>query len=85
MEENEVKLGLLIIDDDPFYRRLSASILGEKFNVFTADCPSAGLKILKKEKISVLISDYILLEMTGIQLLEKVKEEYPTIEVILIR
>lgn len=84
MEENEVKLGLLIIDDDPFYRRLSASILGEKFNVFTADCPSAGLKILKKEKISVLISDYILPEMTGIQLLEKVKEEYPAIEVILI-
>jgi DNA-binding NtrC family response regulator len=84
MEELETKLGLLIIDDDPFYRRLSASILGEKFNVFTADAPSAGLNILKKEKINVLISDYILPEMTGIQLLEKVKVEFPSIEVILI-
>ncbi|MFY7944787.1 MAG: sigma-54-dependent transcriptional regulator, partial [Crocinitomicaceae bacterium] len=84
MEELETKLGLLIIDDDPFYRRLSASILGEKFTVFTADSPSEGLKILKKEKINVLISDYILPEMTGIQLLEKVKVEFPSIEVILI-
>ncbi|MFN6085035.1 MAG: sigma-54-dependent transcriptional regulator [Fluviicola sp.] len=84
MEELETKLGLLIIDDDPFYRRLSASILGEKFKVFTADAPSTGLTILKKEKINVLISDYILPEMTGIQLLEKVKVEFPSIEVILI-
>jgi DNA-binding NtrC family response regulator len=84
MEEDISKLSLLIIDDDPFYRRLSASILGEKFNVFTADCPSDGLKILKKEKINFIISDYILPEMTGLELLEKVKAEYPAIEVILI-
>ena len=84
MEEDTPKLNLLIIDDDPFYRRLSASILGEKFNVFTADCPSDGLKILKKEKINFIISDYILPEMTGLELLEKVKATYPAIEVILI-
>ncbi len=84
MEENNHKLNLLIIDDDPFYRRLSASILGEKFNVFTAEAPSEGLKILKKEKIDFIISDYILPEMTGLQLLEKVKVEYPNIEFILI-
>jgi DNA-binding NtrC family response regulator len=84
MEENTTKLNLLIIDDDPFYRRLSASILGEKFTVFTADCPSDGFKILKKETINFIISDYILPEMTGLQLLEKVKVEYPDIEVILI-
>jgi len=84
MEESTTKLNLLIIDDDPFYRRLSASILGEKFNVFAADCPSDGLKILKKENISFIVSDYILPEMTGLQLLEKVKAEYPNIEVILI-
>ncbi|MBI3233084.1 MAG: response regulator, partial [Bacteroidetes bacterium] len=84
MEEDTPKLNLLIIDDDPFYRRLSASILGEKFNVFTADCPSDGLKILKKENINFIISDYILPEMTGLELLEKVKATYPAIEVILI-
>lgn len=84
MEERDTKLNLLIIDDDPFYRRLSASILGEKFHVFTADCPSEGLKILKKETVNFIISDYILPEMTGLELLEKVKAEYPTIEVILI-
>lgn len=84
MEEDTAKLSLLIIDDDPFYRRLSASILGEKFNVLTADSPSEGFKILKKEKINFIISDYILPEMTGLELLEKVKVAYPAIEVILI-
>lgn len=84
MEDTPNKLNLLIIDDDPFYRRLSASILGEKFQVFTADCPSDGLKILKKEPIHFIISDYMLPEMNGLQLLEKVKAEYPEIEVILI-
>lgn len=84
MDGNNAKLNLLIIDDDPFYRRLSASILGEKFTVFTADCPSEGLKILKKETINFILSDYILPEMTGLELLEKVKTEYPAIEVIMI-
>jgi DNA-binding NtrC family response regulator len=84
MEKDTAKLSLLIIDDDPFYRRLSASILGEKFNVLTADSPSEGFKILKKEKINFIISDYILPEMTGLELLEKVKVAYPAIEVILI-
>ncbi len=84
MEETNTKLNLLIIDDDPFYRRLSASILGEKFTVFSADCPSEGLNILKKEQIHFIISDYLLPEMTGLELLEKVKAEYPAIEVIMI-
>ncbi len=84
MEETNTKLNLLIIDDDPFYRRLSASILGEKFTVFSADCPSEGLKILKKEQIHFILSDYLLPEMTGLELLEKVKAEYPAIEVIMI-
>lgn len=84
MEESEKKMNLLIIDDDPFYRRLSASILAEKFNCFTAESPSEGLKILKKETINFVISDYILPEMTGLELLVKIKEDYPAIEVILI-
>lgn len=84
MEETTNKPNLLIVDDDPFYRRLSASILSEKFTIFTAESPSQAFKILKKESIHFIISDYILPEMTGLELLEKVKQDYPSIEVILI-
>lgn len=84
MEEENFKHSILIIDDDPFYRRWSASILGEKFTVFTAESATIGLNICKKESINFIVSDYIMPEMNGLQLLEKVKTNYPSIEVILI-
>lgn len=78
------KPNILILDDDPVYRRLSASILKEKFNVFTAEKPSEGFKLMKTQSFSFLILDYILPEMDGIKVLEKVKKEYPETEVVLI-
>jgi DNA-binding NtrC family response regulator len=82
METRE--LNILIIDDDPVYRKLSSSILKERYQVFVADCPSAGFQILKKEKIDFVICDYRLPEMDGLQVLEIVKKEYPSIELIMI-
>jgi len=32
-------INILVIDDDAVYRRLSSSILKERFNVFTTDSP----------------------------------------------
>lgn len=80
--ENNKKI--LIIDDDPLYRRLSSSILKERFDVFTAESPSVGFSILQKENIDYVISDYRMPEMSGLEVLEKVKREYPYIEVIMI-
>lgn len=84
MDETMLKESILIVDDDPVYRKLSRSILSEKYNVFTVEIPSLGFKILKSEPIKYIITDYMLPEMNGLQFLEKVKEEYPDIEVIVI-
>lgn len=78
------KLTILIIDDDPIYRRLSQSILQERFNVLSAEKPSSGLSILKSQKIDYVICDYRLPEMNGLELLKQIKDEYPLIEVIMI-
>ncbi len=75
---------ILIIDDDPVYRRLSSSILKERFTVFTADAPSAGFEILKNEKIDYVICDYRLPEMDGLGVLERIKTDHPHIEVIMV-
>jgi DNA-binding NtrC family response regulator len=75
---------ILIIDDDPLYRRLSSSILKERFNVFVADSPSSGFAILAAESIDYVICDYRLPEMTGLEVLDKIKKDYPTVEVIMI-
>lgn len=80
--ENNKKI--LIIDDDPLYRRLSSSILKERFDVFVAESPSAAFAILNVESVDYVICDYRLPEMTGLEVLDKIKREHPTIEVIII-
>lgn len=80
----ELMLNILIIDDDPIYRRLSSSILKEKFNVFTVETPSAGFQVLKNQKIEYVICDYRLPEMDGLDVLARIKTDYPQVEVIMI-
>ena len=77
-------LNILIIDDDLIYRRFSLSILKERFNVFAAESPSKGFEILKFQKIEFVICDYRLPEIDGLEVLKKIKAEYPEIEVIMI-
>lgn len=77
-------LNILVIDDDPVIRNLLRSILKEKTNVFAVGAPSVALKILKNESVDIIITDFMLPEMNGLQVLEKVKQEYPEIEVIMI-
>jgi DNA-binding NtrC family response regulator len=81
---NEIKLNILVIDDDPIIRNLLRSILKEKVNVFTVETPSLAFKILKTESIDIVITDFRLPEMDGLKVLELVKEEDPHIEVIMI-
>ena len=80
----EVRLKVLILDDDPLYRRLSSSILKERFDVLTADKPSDAFGILAKNTIDFIICDYRLPEMDGLQVLDLVKKQYPKTEVIMI-
>ena len=77
-------LNILIIDDDPVYRRLSGSILKDRFNVYTADRPSAGFDVLKAQKIDFVICDYRMPEMDGLDVLEQIKTSYPNVELIMI-
>jgi len=80
----EKKLSILVLDDDPIIRNLLRSMLKEKTNLHVADKPSKAFEVLKKEDIDLLISDFMLPEMNGLEVLDKVKENYPEIEVIMI-
>jgi len=80
----EDKLNILVIDDDPVFRNLIRSVLKEKSNVFAAESPSVGFKIMNAQLIDIIICDFQLPEMSGLKVLEIVKEEYPGTEVIMI-
>ncbi len=78
------KLSTLILDDDPVYLKLAATRLEEDFVVYTALCPSDAFDLLVKERIDVLICDFNLPEMDGVEVVRMVKENHPETDVIMI-
>lgn len=74
---------LLIIDDESKHRGLLARILElEGYSVFQAGTGKEGLKILELEEILVVILDVKLPDCTGIDLVLKIKEKKPFVEII---
>lgn len=79
------KLKILIVDDEVRLLQELEEFLGnKKFTVFKALKPSIAFDILEKNEIDILILDIKLPEMNGIDVLKKVKEQYPEIEVIMV-
>jgi two-component system NtrC family response regulator len=65
---------ILIIDDEDKLRGLLARILSlEDFKVLEAANAQAGLKIIEKEDVHVVISDVKLPDANGIELMAKIK------------
>ena len=76
---------LLIIDDEEKHRSLLARIIrSEGYEVFEAgDCES-GLKKLAQKAIDVILCDVKLPDGNGIDLVPKIKERFPDVEIILL-
>lgn len=80
-----MKKKVLVIDDEERFRELLSRIIGlEGFEVFQAKNVKSGFKLLEKESISVVVTDVKMPDGNGLQVLERIKQEYPLIEVIVI-
>ncbi|WP_439185589.1 sigma-54-dependent transcriptional regulator [Carboxylicivirga taeanensis] len=78
-------LKVLILDDESrITEKLKYHLEKRQFNVFTANTPNEGLAVLEKERPGVLILDVMLPGMNGLDILAKVKQEYPALEIIMI-
>jgi two-component system nitrogen regulation response regulator NtrX len=76
---------ILIIDDETGIRLTLASILeDEKYKVFTTEDALAGIETLKKESIDMIFLDVLLPKLGGIEALERIKKEWPNVEIIMI-
>jgi len=79
------KLNILILDDEKRVRdEIEEFLLGRSFNVLKASVPSEAFKLLTETTVDIVILDIQLPEMDGLQVLAKIKEEQPEIEVIMI-
>lgn len=74
---------IVIIDDEIKIRSLLARIIGlEGFTVLQAENAKEGLKIIANQDITVVISDVKLPDANGVELVKKIKEIKPYIEII---
>ena len=80
---NELKI--LVLDDEEIIRK-SISLFLEKnnYNVVDTGDPNDALKLLEDNEIDIVIVDYKMPEMDGLEVLKRVKKINPNIEVIMI-
>lgn len=73
---------VLVIDDDTMIRKLLESTLARKgFKVFCAAGGLDGLDIAKAEDIDVILLDWMMPEMDGIEVLSELKRNSKTMHI----
>ena len=76
---------ILIIDDERNIRRTLDMILsGEGYQVFTCASAQAGLGVLKKERIHLVLLDIVMPEVNGLDVLPELLKVRPDLAVIMI-
>lgn len=69
------KLKIMIVDDDELSLEMMETLLEfNDFDPFKIKNPKDALELLKKEKFDVLISDYMMPGMNGLNLIKKIRE-----------
>src|ERR1041384_8092061 len=75
---------LVAIDDTPESLELISETLSQKgLEIFTATDPEDGLDIIFHEHPQIVLLDLVMPKMTGMDVLERIVEFDPSIEVIL--
>ncbi len=75
---------ILIVDDEENIVRSLQRTLRDQFNVLTATSGETALDIIAREDIAVILTDQRMPGLTGVQLLERVKQQRPKTVGILI-
>lgn len=81
----EEKRTVLFVDDnEEILRSLKRGLLDESYNKFFAKSGKEALEVLKRKEVHVIVTDMLMPEMTGLELLRIVRKEYPNITGIIL-
>ncbi|RPH56573.1 MAG: sigma-54-dependent Fis family transcriptional regulator [Acidobacteria bacterium] len=75
---------ILIVDDDEGMRDTIAAIFKRDYRILRATSGEAGLTILNRENVDLVLLDVRLPGITGFDVLRVIKENYSLVEVIII-
>jgi diguanylate cyclase (GGDEF)-like protein len=67
----------LVVDDEPYILNTLAALLSNEFEVITADSGEAAQEVFARRQIDLILSDQRMPRMSGVQLLEWVRQNYP--------
>jgi len=75
---------IIVVDDNPMIRDILYKVLKLKgYTVMTASSGQDAIKILHRNSIAVVITDVEMPEMSGEELLHKIKKLFPYMPVII--
>ncbi len=83
--DNNKKYHILVVDDEPLIRESLYEILRiEGYSVKMASTAEEALKLLASHPIDVVVTDFKLPRMNGLEMLGQIKKDFPKTEVIMI-
>jgi diguanylate cyclase len=71
------KCSLLLVDDEPYILNTLAALTGKDFDVLTATSAEAAIDVFKQREVDLLLTDQKMPGMSGVQLLEWVRDHSP--------
>lgn len=76
---------LLIVDDEPNLRKVLGALLSKDgYEVLEAESGKAALDVLRRESVEIVISDLRMPGMDGLELLRRIRKEWPHIIVVML-
>jgi diguanylate cyclase (GGDEF)-like protein len=80
-----LKPKILIVDDEVFFRRLFSEILseGDLYEIETVDSGKAALAYLTCNKVDVILTDMVMPEVCGLELIRRTRSLEPAPDIIL--
>lgn len=83
-QPHERRPRVLYVDDEEQNLTVFEAAYEDVYDIFTATSARDALKILEKERIDLIITDQRMPQMTGVQMIEAIGEDYPdTVRMIL--
>lgn len=78
------KPSILVVDDDAFFRTFCSEVLrSEGYEVRIASSANEALEELGRQTLDMILADIYMPEVTGLELLESVKAQSPSVDVII--
>jgi len=76
---------ILVVDDDKAILDLIQNILSglNRYDIVMTETSSEVLNLLDQEEIDILITDIIMPDLGGIELTSVIKENYPSVKIII--